>query len=160
MLTSSRCNAWTCRGTGSLSASPPAAIRIEDRPPKCSECIVPGTDVALLPAMATDAAPTRRGREPKAFVNRTRTRSPPAVRKTMLRTVWLFRPLSAGQVKAGAGMVPPGTGLPCQAFTQRAPPCLPSWALTEPAEGGRAATEGVVAAWATTGAETVAKIHE
>src|SRR3954454_9732080 len=93
-------------------------MRIEPRPPKRSARSDPTTVAAPAPASATDAAPTDSGLVPKAFVSRTRTRSPPALRNTMLRTVWLFRPLSAGQ--DAPGIVPPPTGLPCQAFTQRA----------------------------------------
>jgi len=63
------------------------------------------------------AAPTRSGFVPNALVIRTRTRSPPAVTLTTLRTVWSSRPLSAGQ--AAPAIVPPPTGLPCQALTHR-----------------------------------------
>jgi hypothetical protein len=109
--------------------------------------------------MATDAAPTRSGRAPKAFVNRTRTRSPPAVKNATLRTVWLFKPLSAGQLKAPPGMVPPGTGLPCQAFTQRGPPCLLSQDPPEATEPS-VATPRVAAAGGVAGTETVASTAE
>src|SRR5437763_3027674 len=142
---SSLCSALTFKDTGSLRASPPAAIKIDDRPAKRSGRPDRGTVAAPVPAMATDAAPTRNGRAPKALVSRTRTRSPPVVRNTMLRTVWLFTPLSAGQLKAGPGMVPPGTGLPCQAFTQRAG----AWPLASP---------GTIAPDAAADAGTVASV--
>src|SRR5437868_10856965 len=104
------CSALTFRDTGSLRASLPAAIRIDGRPLNRRGRLVPGSVAAPTPAIATDAEPTCRGWEPKVLVSRTRTRSPPAVRNTTLRTVWLSRPLSAGQLKIGAGIVTPGTG--------------------------------------------------
>ena len=48
-------------------------------------------------AIPTDAAPTFSGFAPPTFDSRMRTRSPPAVTNTMLRTVWLFNPTSDGQ---------------------------------------------------------------
>ena len=56
------------------------------------EPAVPAPD----PATAIEAAPICNGVVPNVFVKRTLTRSPPTLVYTMLRTVWLSKPVAAG----------------------------------------------------------------
>src|ERR1035438_721939 len=123
-LTSRVDRAATRSGTGSLSAAPPAARVAARWPPKVSSCSVPGAARAPEARTATDACPTFMASVPNAFVSRIRTRAPPALRNTTLRTVWSVRPAPAGHVEPGTSE--PTTWLAPQAVTQfPAPPAAP-----------------------------------
>src|SRR3954470_14849850 len=105
-------------------------------PPTSSCRIVPGCTRAPERCTATVVRPTASGRAPKAFVSRTRTRSPPTLAVTMFRTVWLRRPCGLGQL--APGNVPAAVGLPCQLANHRR--CVAAAART------RAAAPAAVAA--------------
>ena len=70
-------SSFTDIGTGSETASPPAAMRIEVWPPKVRGCRPP-PDRAVLPVASPSVAePTLRGTRPKLLEMRARTESPP-----------------------------------------------------------------------------------
>src|SRR5512142_679050 len=110
MLTASVSSASTFIGTGSLTASPPAAIRIEVFPANRRARTLPGTTAPAPAEIAIVAEPTLRGSLPPALEIRARTQFPPALMKTMLRMVCPDRPTSDGH--PGEKKVPPGVGLP------------------------------------------------
>ncbi len=80
---------------GSLSASAPGGISNEVLPPTVTGWTVPGTTAAPEPATATVTWPISSGIVPNTFVSTSRTESPPALVNTMLRTVWLLKPVAA-----------------------------------------------------------------
>src|SRR5215213_10923399 len=140
-LTASFCIGRTVSRSGSLSAWAPGGMVIVRWPPNRSCRIVPGCTRAPERWTATVARPTSSGRAPKAFVSRTRTRSPPTLPVTMLRTVWLRRPCGLGQL--APGNVPAAVGLPCQLATHRR--CVAAAARTRAAAPAAAvADEGAV----------------
>ena len=86
-LTARSCSGATRIATGSLSTCAPGGIWNEALPPTVTRWIVPGATAAPEPATATVTSPTCSGVVPKTFVSTRRTRAPPALVNTMLRTV-------------------------------------------------------------------------
>src|SRR4051812_829505 len=145
MLTRASDRGATRRFTGSLSASPPATRVTAGEPPKVSVRTLPGTALDPVASTATVAWATWTAWVPKALLSRIRTWSPPAERKTTLRTVWLVSPVPAGQ--AEPGMSAPITGLAPQAVTQWPPAAGRAGpAGTVPARGDACAPSGMRAA--------------
>src|SRR3954462_12479152 len=97
----------------------------DDLPLKVSACSdrADGSIFAPPPLDAIDAAPIVTAAPENAFEKRTRTRRPPMLARTIIRTVWLLsdgriggmgkrRPGNAGAADGTAGAAAAGAGLP------------------------------------------------
>ncbi|HZF29454.1 MAG TPA: hypothetical protein VE907_10070 [Gammaproteobacteria bacterium] len=90
-LTESAARSSTFKSIGSLNRGEPAGITAVARPSNVTACSVPAFTLSAPSASAKRAAPIVMAFVPYSFVRRSRTRSPPTLKRTIWRTVWSLK---------------------------------------------------------------------